>query len=79
MAEEIRWRRSANTADVKWLCPFADGVSCRHRRCGSCGWAPGADQKRLKQFKETGRVLVAPPEADDYDGHYVPGLLDENV
>ena len=33
-------------------CPYAEGLNCTERKCGTCGWNPEVAQKRLEQFLE---------------------------
>lgn len=31
-------------------CPYAEGLNCTERKCGTCGWNPEVAQKRLEQI-----------------------------
>lgn len=35
-------------------CRYNDGACCQIRKCGSCGWNPANEQKRLKALGVTG-------------------------
>ena len=36
--------------DNRWQCPYEENVSCKLRKCTTCGWNPKVAEMRLKQF-----------------------------
>lgn len=40
-------------------CRFNDAVDCNHdTKCSNCGWNPAVVEKRMKEFHETGEIVV---------------------
>ena len=39
---DLNWKYE----DSRWQCPYHQGVACRTRRCGSCGWNPAVEKLR---------------------------------
>lgn len=40
--QQLQWK----CEDGRWVCPYHAHVSCRTRRCTSCGWNPEVERKR---------------------------------
>lgn len=44
----LTWERDA---DRKWICPYAENVSCHRRNCNKCGWNPKVEKERTEAIK----------------------------
>ena len=49
---DIEWKRNHG----KWVCPYANDVSCFVRNCKQCGWHPEVAKERLEKFIREGKV-----------------------
>ena len=43
---KLYWEKENN----RWNCPYNEGVTCRSRRCVSCGWNPAVERMRYKNL-----------------------------
>ena len=43
---DLKWTREGD----KWVCPYNEGVTCKSRRCDTCGWNPKVAAARREAF-----------------------------
>lgn len=52
--ENLTWERNLSRL---WICPYAENVACKARRCPDCGWNPEVAKERHRQLLQTRGVL----------------------
>lgn len=45
--QSIEWKRGPSRL---WVCPYAENVNCKNRRCLECGWNPEVAKERSRQI-----------------------------
>ena len=45
----LEWEKDA---ERKWMCPYAQNVGCRYRKCNKCGWNPEVAKARTEAYME---------------------------
>ena len=75
MEQNVKWEQDAQTG--KWICPYADHVTCRDRLCPCCGWYPPEIERRQQQYQKYGVIIPRNPEniSPDWDDQRETGLL----
>ncbi len=48
----VKWEKTANN---RWVCPYAENVSCSTRECNKCGWNPKVAEQRKEAYLQKQR------------------------
>lgn len=49
---DIEWKQN----NGKWVCPYANDVSCFAINCKKCGWNPEVAKERMEKYLKEGKV-----------------------